>query len=328
MQRALRTIDRIGILGPLLGGLPLILLALPGVHIREDWLAAIVIVLTAGSGLLLHFNWIEFLELTRYKYSVVYPRLFAVAGHENWINYLEFTAPRSLRSWIPAFYYNAVAFTVLVALWWRFLLVSARKASSADAWGLCFVAALAILATIRTSHVVLLAARTLERDIKFALGRKWRPPSPFESAVDLIPSGDGRSFMVATPLVVKARRARHDDEIRITIPLGFRTDLASVPQFLWPLFPPWEGYGPAAVVHDYLYCCSEEEWTRKDADKLFLDIMRTLGTGLFSRRCIYLAVRGFGRKARRKATGRSLIDEEGQRQLIERFETEGRRRVL
>jgi len=37
-----------------------------------------------------------------------------------------------------------------------------------------------------------------------------------------------------------------------TVPAGFVTDGATVPRFLWPLFPPVGRYLAAAVLHDYL----------------------------------------------------------------------------
>ena len=38
----------------------------------------------------------------------------------------------------------------------------------------------------------------------------------------------------------------------VTVPVGYLTDGASVPQLLWNLIPPWGSYGQAAVVHDLL----------------------------------------------------------------------------
>ena len=319
MQRCIRNIDRLALLGPLLATVLLLPLALPGLPVREDWLAALIIVMMSAIGLLLHFNWTEFLELARYKYNILYPRLFSVAGQPNWVNYLEFTAPRSLRSWVPTFYFNLLAFGVLIAVWVHLLLVPATAARSAEAWGLCAVAAMGILATVRTSHIVILAARTLERDIKFALGRTWYPPIPFESPLCLVPSGDGVGFMVAAPIKVLVRRASHEPEA-IEIERGFLTDLASVPQFLWPIFPPWERYGPAAVLHDYLYARPEAEWRREDADRVFRDVMRLLGVRTFERVSIYLAVRLFGGPARAAAARRVHPDGAMQARLLERFQ--------
>ena len=57
----------------------------------------------------------------------------------------------------------------------------------------------------------------------------------------------------------------------ITVPSGFTTDFASVPRGLWPLLPPLGKHSPAALVHDYLY--DHRIGTRKEADKIFLDLM-------------------------------------------------------
>lgn len=51
-----------------------------------------------------------------------------------------------------------------------------------------------------------------------------------------------------------------DDSTEVIVPAGFPTDMASVPQIVWNIFPPqggsWANYGQAAVLHDYLYRCA------------------------------------------------------------------------
>lgn len=77
------------------------------------------------------------------------------------------------------------------------------------------------------------------------------------------------------------------------VPPDFRTDFASVPRLLWPLFPPygWE-HTRAAVLHDWLYVA--QMVSRKDADGIFRRTMRELGMGRLRRWTMYLAVRAFG----------------------------------
>ena len=103
---------------------------------------------------------------------------------------------------------------------------------------------------------------------------------------------------------------------RISIPAGYRYDGASVPRKAWTL----SGLTPdglirgAATIHDFIYdhrgdmplgsCewAAGDRWavapdvnfTRKEADKLFLQIMRE--SGVPERKCImaYAAVRAFG----------------------------------
>lgn len=84
----------------------------------------------------------------------------------------------------------------------------------------------------------------------------------------------------------------------IHVPEGFITDFASVPRGLWNLFPPQGEYSRAAVVHDFLYRCTDVE--RRFCDAVFLEAMRLLGVGWFTRRLMYRAVRLFGGRARKK----------------------------
>src|SRR5258708_33483224 len=48
-------------------------------------------------------------------------------------------------------------------------------------------------------------------------------------------------------------RSDADPSIRITVPVGFVTDLASVPRVFWSLLPPAARYSYPAIIHDYLY---------------------------------------------------------------------------
>ena len=81
----------------------------------------------------------------------------------------------------------------------------------------------------------------------------------------------------------------------ITVPLGFDTDLASVP---WPasmLIPKSGRYNSAAVLHDYLYSKKgkiiDKEYTRAQVDLIFLEAMTDLGVNWFKRNLMYRAVR-------------------------------------
>ncbi len=78
----------------------------------------------------------------------------------------------------------------------------------------------------------------------------------------------------------------------ITVPAGFQMDLASIPRVFRPLFPVHGKHTRAAVVHDWLY--AEKIGKRKEADQLFLSIMKELGVGWIKRRMMYAAVRAGG----------------------------------
>ncbi|CAL9377309.1 DUF1353 domain-containing protein [Streptomyces sp. enrichment culture] len=87
-----------------------------------------------------------------------------------------------------------------------------------------------------------------------------------------------------------AYRGREDT---FTVPVGFRTDFASVPTvFVW-LIPRYGVYTKAAIVHDYL--CREAPVSRAEADGVFRRALRELGVSLLRRWIMWAAVRAGGR---------------------------------
>ena len=94
------------------------------------------------------------------------------------------------------------------------------------------------------------------------------------------------------------------------VPIGFPTDFASIPWFLHSLFPKNGSHDAAAIIHDYLYArhpivknytmMGVRRITRKEADQLFLKIMKELETPPLRRNLMYLAVRVFGRRGWRR----------------------------
>lgn len=83
-----------------------------------------------------------------------------------------------------------------------------------------------------------------------------------------------------------------DDPRTLSVPKRFETDFASVPSLLTVVLPKWGVYGPAAVVHDWLYW--EQAGRRAAADGVFLEAMRILRVGALKRTVLYLGVRWFG----------------------------------
>lgn len=77
----------------------------------------------------------------------------------------------------------------------------------------------------------------------------------------------------------------------ITIPKGFKTDLASIPRIFWSFYPPFGDYMNAAIIHDYLY---KIKFNRKLSDRIFLMIMKEDKVGWFTRTLFYITVRMFG----------------------------------
>lgn len=98
---------------------------------------------------------------------------------------------------------------------------------------------------------------------------------------------------------------------RVTIPKGFKTDFASVPQLFWSIVPPMGKYFVAAVLHDYFYrmpgartveiyfsilpksgsVLQTIHVTREIADTIFLEEMRDAKVSWWKRRMMYRAVR-------------------------------------
>jgi len=108
----------------------------------------------------------------------------------------------------------------------------------------------------------------------------------FRSALHASPYPDGCTWYLDRPLVY----ARKYGVIRV--PSGFETDFASVPALFTNLFPRWDVYGPASVIHDWLYW--NQQTDRKTADDIFLEAMACLGVPPWKRRTLHSAVRWFG----------------------------------
>ncbi len=80
--------------------------------------------------------------------------------------------------------------------------------------------------------------------------------------------------------------------VRVDVPKGFVTDLASVPSYLWPILAKTGRYGNAAVYHDWLYW--DQAITREVADRVFDRAMHDMGVDAITRRLMWAGVRVFG----------------------------------
>ena len=100
----------------------------------------------------------------------------------------------------------------------------------------------------------------------------------------LQPFSDVEYWIVRGPLIYEIGNTGE----KITVPVGFVTDFASVPPKLRPIFPKIGKYLFAAIVHDYLYwnqVCSKDE-----ADEIFFLAMKESGVGGFTRHAFFQAV--------------------------------------
>lgn len=102
-------------------------------------------------------------------------------------------------------------------------------------------------------------------------------------------------WLVIAPLVWD------DGRYQITVPTLFETDLASIPRPFRNVFRIHGRNRRAAVLHDWLYA-GRQCVTRADADRLFLDAMKSDGVSWAKRWSMYAAVRAAGWRYYKKCT--------------------------
>ncbi len=94
---------------------------------------------------------------------------------------------------------------------------------------------------------------------------------------------------------------------RFNIKQGFNFDLASIPRLFWWLIAPFELSILAPLLHDFLYHYHGKlpagavepprEFTRKESDEIFRDLMSEESVKAWRRKLAYVAVRWFGGSA-------------------------------
>jgi hypothetical protein len=80
--------------------------------------------------------------------------------------------------------------------------------------------------------------------------------------------------------------------VRVDVPRGFVTDLASVPSYMWAILQRTGRYGNAAIYHDWLYW--ERTCPREVADRVFDRAMHDMGVDPVTRNAMWAGVRVFG----------------------------------
>jgi hypothetical protein len=114
--------------------------------------------------------------------------------------------------------------------------------------------------------------------------------SNFTDILLVSPLADGKTWVIQRPFGYDVGAEGSSDTI--DVPVGFRTDFATVPRLLWVVLPKWGKYGNAAVIHDYLY------WTqarpREETDLIFFEAMGVLGVRPVVKYAMYWGVRAFG----------------------------------
>lgn len=120
----------------------------------------------------------------------------------------------------------------------------------------------------------------------------FRSKAEYESLAKMV-----GKYKLTNELIYIWRRKRN---LKIVVPIGFKTDLASVPPPLRPFIPPdgslWDD---AAILHDFAVKCVHKNTpisgrrriTMKEADCLLYDAMRDLGASVFTAGLFYATVR-------------------------------------
>ena len=88
-----------------------------------------------------------------------------------------------------------------------------------------------------------------------------------------------------------------DGDVLVVVPPLFCSDGLSIPRLFRSIFSKSPSYIYAGIAHDYTYRILPHKMTRKQADVLFLKIMKGYGVGFWTRRAIYRAVRIGARKS-------------------------------
>lgn len=112
----------------------------------------------------------------------------------------------------------------------------------------------------------------------------------FLSELQICPQDDGINWMVCTPFDYEVGEIGSGDKIEV--PIGFMTDLGSVPQVLWNLIPPIGKPLRGYVLHDWLY--AKQDRSRAKCDGVLLEAMGVAGVSFPKRWTIYIGVRAGG----------------------------------
>lgn len=89
---------------------------------------------------------------------------------------------------------------------------------------------------------------------------------------------------------------------KFLVPRYFESDGASVPRLFWRVvFPNSDSHATTAgICHDFIYRRQPSDWTRREADRMFLALLIEHGAPICSALAAYAAVRLFGRIAWRE----------------------------
>jgi hypothetical protein len=78
----------------------------------------------------------------------------------------------------------------------------------------------------------------------------------------------------------------------IHVPIGLKTDFASVPRFFWPVISPIDSHAKAALIHDFMYQNYYDEKLR--CDEIFKEALQVLNVPKWKMFFLYYGVKFFG----------------------------------
>ncbi|MGC8869619.1 MAG: DUF1353 domain-containing protein [Brevinematia bacterium] len=104
--------------------------------------------------------------------------------------------------------------------------------------------------------------------------------------------GDGKKWRLVEGFKFYTSSIREDKVIFFKVEKGFETDFASIPTILMPFLKWRDKFNKASVAHDWLY--NKKITTRKQADRVFLELMLALSIHPIKARIFYVLVRCFG----------------------------------
>jgi hypothetical protein len=138
------------------------------------------------------------------------------------------------------------------------------------------------------------------------------PPAP------IVPFADW-DYSYLNGVVSWKPTAGSDVTFGVDAPIGFVTDLASIPRVFWTILPPAAKYSYPAIVHDYLY------WTqtcsRAQADEVLKLGMQDMDVPAPKVVAIYDAVRLFGGGA---WSSNASAKKAGEKRVLKRFPTDAK----
>jgi hypothetical protein len=136
------------------------------------------------------------------------------------------------------------------------------------------------------------------------------PPAP------MVPFADW-DFYYITGLVSWMPPKASNVSLNVEVPIGFVTDLASIPRVFWAILPPHARYSYPAIIHDYLYWT--QICTRELADEVLKLAMKDMEVSNVQVFTIYQAVRIAGGGA---WSSNSAAKRAGEKRILKKFPTD------